>query len=220
MDVLELKEKDKISYGSTSIRDDFITNPSSSGAWDAEQLPYNPSNVYSWDSTATISEVKNLGLLDIWSGEHGTITQFTLLDDEENQVLDLLFQFRASTSIHHIGKIVNRLDTLMHDAKEEDSSQVGINVDSLRNFIAFLRLHNNLKYPFITLTPDGNIYVSWREVNRVFSVQFLRNKDTRFVIFKPNNLHPKRKIRIAGIATIDVLQETVSPHGIWDWISE
>jgi len=110
---------------------------------------------------------------------------------------------------------------LFNDAKEEDSASLGISVGSLRNFYNFLRLHTNLKCPTISLTPDYNIYASWRgEQNRVFSVHFLPNGDVRFVIFKPNDRHPGRQIRLSGIATTDVLMETVVPDSVSDWISE
>ena len=69
--------------------------------------------------------------------------------------------------------------------------------------------------------PEDNIYASWRsEQNRLFSVHFLPNGDTRFVIFKPNERHPDKQMRISGTATTDILMETVTPYGVWDWISE
>jgi len=54
----------------------------------------------------------------------------------------------------------------------------------------------------------------------VFSVHFLSNRDVRFVIFKPNNRHPEKQIRISGTATADTLMETVTPNGLVDWIAE
>ena len=110
---------------------------------------------------------------------------------------------------------------MFKDAKEEDPDSLGIAAGSLRNFYYFLHLHTNLKRPAISLTPDYNIYASWRgERNRVFSVHFLPNGDVRFVIFKPNDRHPGRQIRLSGIATSDILMETVAPDGVSDWISE
>jgi hypothetical protein len=47
----------------------------------------------------------------------------------------------------------------------------------------------------------------------VFSIHFLPNADARFVMFKPNEKHPERKIRISGSATIDTLK-------LEDWILE
>lgn len=149
------------------------------------------------------------------------ITQTTLLKREEDQVQELISRIKRSKSICYRESLANRLLTLFNDAKEEDSASLGIGVGSLRNFYNFFRLHTKLKCPTISLTPDYNIYASWRgEQNRVFSVHFLPNGDARFVIFKPNDRHPERQIRLSGIATTDVLMETVTPDSVSDWISE
>jgi hypothetical protein len=74
--------------------------------------------------------------------------------------------------------------------------------------------------PDYFFNPDNNIYASWRvDQKKVFSVLFLPNGDTRFVIFKPNDLHPERQTRISGTTTTDMLKAEVAPHGVWDWIS-
>ena len=148
------------------------------------------------------------------------ITQTTLLTREEDQVKELIFRIKRSKSICYRESLANRLLILFNDAKEEDPACLGIAAKSLRNFNNFIYLHANLKCPTISLTPDYNIYASWRdEQNRVFSIHFLPNADVRFVIFKPNDRHPQRKIRISGAATTDILMETVTPYGIGDWIS-
>jgi hypothetical protein len=147
-----------------------------------------------------------------------SFTQIELLDNEEDYVQDLIFRIRSSHPVQCREILANRLVELLHDAKEEDS---GISVDSLRNFYNFLQLNPNLKCPAISLTPDCNIYTSWRsEMGQLFSVLFLPGGDTRFVIFKPNDLHLERQIRISGAVTTDNLFKTVTPHGVWDWISE
>ncbi len=149
------------------------------------------------------------------------ITQTTLLKREEDQVQELIFRIKRSKSICYRESLANRLLTLFNDAKEEDLDCLGIAAKSLHNFNNFLHLNTNLKCPTISLTPDYNIYASWKdEQNRVFSIHFLTNADVRFVIFKPNGRHPERKIRISGVATTDILMETVTPYGIGDWISE
>lgn len=148
-------------------------------------------------------------------------TQTDLLNKEENQVQELIYQIRKSLPTRYRESLANRILTLFNDAKEEDSASLGIAVGSLRNFYNFFRLNTNLKCPTISLTPDYNIYASWRgEQNQIFSVHFLSNQDARFVIFKPNDKHPELKIRLSGTATTDILIKTVESIGIWDWISE
>lgn len=156
-----------------------------------------------------------------WPDNKDPFTQTDLLDSQEEQVQELILWIRTSPYIPYGESLANRLVTLFTDAKEEDSASLGIAVGSLRNFNAFFQLHTNLKCPTISLTPDCNIYASWRsEMGQLFSVLFLPGGDTRFVIFKPNDLHPERQIRISGAVTTDNLIETVTPHGVWDWISE
>ncbi len=101
----------------------------------------------------------------------------------------------------------------------KDPDSLCIAAGSLRDFYDFLHLHDNLKYPSITLSPDNNILASWRsEQNRVFSVHFLSNKDVRFVIFKPIKKYPDRKFRFSGAATIDTLMDEI-PKDMLDWIT-
>lgn len=148
-------------------------------------------------------------------------TQTNLLDSEEEKVRELIFRIRTSLSIPYREKLADRLVTLFYDAKEEDFASVGISVGSLQNFYNFLRLYTNLKCPTISLTPENNIYASWRAgQNRIFSVHFLPDDDTRFVMFKPNDLHPERQVRISGTATADILMANVTPYGVGGWIYE
>jgi hypothetical protein len=156
-----------------------------------------------------------------WLEKRDPFTQSDLLDREEEQLQDLIFRIRTSLCISYRESLANRLVTLINDAKEEEEfAGVGIAVDSLRNFYNFFQSNTDLKLPAISLTPDCNIYASWRsEKGQLFSVLFLPGGDTRFVIFKPNDLHPERQVRISGAATTDILMETVAPHGVWNWIS-
>ncbi len=156
-----------------------------------------------------------------WPEKKDPFTKEDLLNSEDNQVQQLIFQIRISTYIPNNERLANRLIALFNDAKEEDPDSTGISVDSIRSFCNFFQKHTYLKYPIITLTPDNNIYASWEgEENRLFSVHFLPDGITNFVIFKPNDRHPERTIRLSGIATSDILMETVAPHGVNDWISE
>jgi hypothetical protein len=157
-----------------------------------------------------------------WPEKKDPYTQADLLISEEEQVQELIYKIRKSFVISNRESMANRLLTLFNDAKEEDSTSPGITVSSLRNFYSFLllTLRTNLKYPAISLTPDNDIYVSWRNgQNQVFSVHFLPNEDVRFVIFKPNDRHPERTIRLSGTTTTDTIIETVDSYGVWDWIS-
>lgn len=150
-----------------------------------------------------------------------TITQSNLVNREEVLVQELIYRIKISKPIPYREDLAKRLLVLYYDAKEEDPECVGIAAESLRSFNDFIHLHTNLKRPIISLTPDYNIYASWRdEQNRVFSIHFLPNADVRFVMFKPNVKRPERTIRVSGSATIDTLMETVDPDCLEEWISE
>ena len=209
-----------IIYGNKFLRDDFPISDPFTGASLLSQKPQTVPKRKFWITSAVVQEDRKTPVSD-WPENEDPFTQADLLNNEEDQVQELIFQVRKSLSINCHESLANRLLILFNDAKEEDSASLGISVGSIRNLYNFFRLHTNLKCPTISLTPDYNVYASWRgEQNRVFSVHFLPNGDTRFVIFKPNNRHPGRQIRLSGIATTDVLMETVVPDSVSDWISE
>lgn len=208
-----------IAYGNKSLRDDSPSGYPYIGAWLPPQAHREEHKNKIWNTPAVNQEDCEV-IVTVWFEENDPYTQTDLLENEENQIQELIFLIRNSSSISYRETLANRLITLFKDAKEEDFASVGINVGSLRSFYNFLRLHTTLKCPIISLTPDNTIYASWKgEQNQVFSVHFLSNGDVRFVIFKPNDRHPEKQIRISGTATTDTLMETVTPNGLMDWIA-
>lgn len=197
---------------SIAYSDEFLT----------ENLPSKEPYTGTGDTETIFRSLMSVGGLSrVWPKKENPFIQSDLVESEEEAAQGLIYQIRTSLSIHYRQRLANRLVTLFKDSKEEDPYGPGISAGSLRNFIKLLQLHANLKYPSISLTPEYNIYASWRdEQNRVFSVHFLPNGDARFVIFKPNYRHPERKIRISGTTTTDILMETVSSYNVSDWISE
>jgi len=211
----------RIAYVNEAIEDDFPGDYQDSGEWNIMlQEPPTPDAYYI--STALVNQEESGTLIRFWPGNENPITQLDLLKSEEDQVQELIFQIKRLISIPYKDNLANKLLTLFNDAKEEDPDSLGMSAGSLRSFTNFILSQTNLKCPTISLTPDYNIYASWRcEQNRVFSVHFFPNGDARFVIFKPNNRHPERITRISGVATTDILMETVViPNRIEEWISE
>jgi|Deesub1362A_J573_1020465.scaffolds.fasta_scaffold09387_3 hypothetical protein len=182
--------------------------------WPEKKDPITQSNLIESEEVLRFSIVRK----NIVAITQSNLIESEEIESEEEEVQELIYQIKAS-NIRYRDKIANQLITLFKDSKEEDPYSSGITAGSLRNFVNFLELYPNVKYPSISLTPEHNIYVSWRdEYNRLFSIHFLPNKDTRFVIFMPNYRHPERKIRISGITTVDVLMETVAFYRVTDWI--
>ncbi len=218
----ETVQETTIAYGNKSLTDYSSVAESDDEVWNrGNRFPQKhrkvPRNTYFL--TAASQEGRTAPIRP-WPED--PFTQVDLLDSEEEQVKELIFRIRTSKSISFRQTLANRLLTLFYDAKEEDSASLGISAGSLRNFYKFLLLHSNLKYPTISLTPDYNIYASWRgEQKRIFSVHFLpTNGDARFVIFIPNVRHPERQIRISGAVTTDILIDTVALYHVCDWISQ
>lgn len=145
-------------------------------------------------------------------------TQAELLSTQDEQVQDLIYQIRKSKIILNHEIIANKLLALFMIAKEENPASLGIAADSLSNFYDFLQSYENIKIPALSLSPDYNIYASWRSVEKLFSVHFLQNDEIRFVLFKPNIRHPKQKIRISGTVTSDTLMEITPPESLDGWV--
>jgi len=209
-----------IIYGEKFYKNVFPIFEPSTGTSFLPEEPQTKGWIKVLDTSVLIQEDQKVRVNN-WPENEDPLTQADLLNDEEDQVQELIFQIRKSPTITYHERMARRLLALFNDAKEEDSDCLGISVGSLHNFYGFFRLHTNLKYPAISLTPDYNIYASWRgEKSQVFSVHFLPNEDTRFVIFKPNDKHPERKIRLSGIATTDTLLKMIESSGVGNWISE
>jgi len=156
------------------------------------------------------------------SEELGSVIQNDLTNSNDSEVQELILRIKTTSSISDRASIANRLLTLFHYSKEEEPDFIGIRAKSLKSFYNFLRSYTHIKRPAITLTPDNNIYASWRgDEGRVFSIHFLPDSDVNFVIFTPNKKRPERKTRIAGKTTFDMLMETEArAYNLYDWISK
>jgi hypothetical protein len=204
-------------YGAKFILDDYPSDFSSISAWRRDQPA---KNFKFWITSSSNKEDKKIPVED-WPINIDPFTQSNLIENEDIMIQQLIFRIRKSVLISHHVNLANRILSLFHYAKEEDCHSPGIAVESLRSFYYFLNKYPELKYPNITLTPDNNIYVSWEDgKNCLFSVHFLSDGNVNFVIFKPNEKHPKQKIRLSGYVTADSLMETADPNGVKEWIFE
>jgi len=145
-------------------------------------------------------------------------TETELLSTQDDQVQALIHQIRKSKVISNHESLASQLLTLFNFAKEENPTSLGIAVESLSNFYDFLQLYKNIKNPTLSLSPDYNIYASWRTDEQLFSAHFLQNGEICFIFFKPNYRHPKHKIRITGTATSDTLMEITALESLNDWV--
>ena len=89
----------------------------------------------------------------------------------------------------------------------------------LRGFIDFIQSIQNVSYPALVLTSQGNIRAEWTEAsNKHFALEFLGDNNVRFVVFAPDPKERHKTNRASGLATIGSLPELVSPYGVFHWI--
>ena len=147
-------------------------------------------------------------------------TQPPSITDEPN-VEEIIWRVRTTLPARYKTRLASRLSELQKAVQEEELDGRGISVGSLQHFIEFLEAYPALRCPAISVTPDRNIYASWKSgSDRVFSIHFLPEGEVRFVIFRPNDKHPGQAIRLSGTATVDVIISIAAPHGVLNWASE
>ena len=197
-----------IPYFGQSILFDYPGEPQNIGAWNWYEK--NQDQVTFFNS----SQITNYSKDDFVT----PFVQENILEVEENQVLNLIFDIKRTSFISNREIISRKLLNLYFLEKEEGLDGFGITIGSLRNFYHFLQLYSNIKIPMISLTPDATIYTSWKEHDHLFSINFLSDGEVRFVVFKPNDTNPKHKIRLSGSATADTIMELISTQSLCDWI--
>jgi len=140
-------QEPNIAYGSNFLRDDFTVDDTNiSGAWPPLQKFQTGHNL-NICTTPAILQVDQKTLIKDWPENEDPFTQADLLNNEEDQVQELIFQIRKSLSIRYHESLANRLLTLFNDAKEEDPDSLGIAVGSLRNFYIFSSITYQSKVP-------------------------------------------------------------------------
>ena len=119
-------------------------------------------------------------------------------------------------------RLAKRIEKLWTIAKEDEPEGCGISSGSLRNFYRFFALHQQIRYPDISLTIDGNIYAQWRsDSGAILGIQFMEGLDARFVLFAHNPEHPERINRLSGADTSDRVFEALDQdYHLSHWINQ
>lgn len=128
--------------------------------------------------------------------------------------LDSIIQEIATTP--RIGlSIACRLRELrLQQTQDSESSPVAI--ESAECFLEFLGSARGVNLPSLTLTPDGNIYASWRKRDRVFSAEFRSGGFATYVLFRPTPGGTGSKLRSAGSApACDLLSIPETSPAVW-----
>jgi hypothetical protein len=140
---------------------------------------------------------------------------------ENESIEQIIWRIGTILPISYRKKLASRLSELQDAVQEEELDGRGITVRSLQHFIEFLKTNPTLRCPSVSVTPDRNIYASWKSASdRVFSIHFFPDGSVRFVIFRPNEKHAGEVIRLSGTATVDLVMGIGSQHGILSWVSD
>ena len=140
---------------------------------------------------------------------------------EDESVEEIIWRVGTSLAVAYRVALASRLNGLQKAVQEEEPDGRGLSARSMQQFIALLKANPALRCPIVSVTPDQNIYASWKSrPDRVFSIHFLPDGNVRFVIFCPNDKHPDQSVRLSGTATVDVIISIASRHGVLDWAAE
>ena len=140
--------------------------------------------------------------------------------DRHQRIEKIVQHIRKALALEDRNRIANRIEVLEEARLEElDNGDLPLSPKSLEAFVSFLRREPGLKYPILTLSPDGFVFAEWEAApNRYFAVEFLGTNDVvRFVIFSPNPRHPDKRVSLSGSATVDTLMIVAEPRGVRSW---
>jgi len=157
----------------------------------------------------------------LWLGANnaGIFNDFDLAWDASSEIDYALVISCRSLTWRYADQLLSRLKDLLDCAREESPDGPGLSKESLASFCDFVRTVSFLILPELALTPDGNIYARWKvDRRRLFSTQFLPNGDVRFVVFKPNEMHEDRVVRLSGLTTADALMQEIKSQGAAEWM--
>jgi hypothetical protein len=197
----------------------FATAPSSSASWSG-QMKVSSGFVKTFEIPTTIVASGTFETLFTFSQGGSMATQQPRITEDES-VEEIIWHVGTTLSVRYKAKLASRLSELQKAVQEEELDSRGITVRSLQHFIELLKAYPSLRCPTVSVTPDRNIYATWKSgSDRVFSIHFLPDGKVRFVIFCPNDKHSGETIRLSGAATVDVIIDIAKPHGVLKWASE
>ncbi|EJM14805.1 hypothetical protein PMI21_03527 [Pseudomonas sp. GM18] len=152
-----------------------------------------------------------------------SVTAFYEIDRRRADSTDVeehINNLRAFAHIRNADRIADRTADLL-ELYKEDYDGKSLLSSSLATFVEFLNLNSNSRFPTITATPTGELYVQWKydDCQRL-SIQFLGGSEIKWVVFKRNSMHEQRVDSLSGQTMVDSFFEIANTLGIQGWISE
>ena len=127
---------------------------------------------------------------------------------------------REHTNIQNAARIADRTASLL-ELYQEDYDGRSLSSSSLNTFLEFLKIHPESKFPSITATPAGELYVQWKhsEAERL-GVQFMAGGEVKWALFKRNQFQEEQLDQFSGKAFVRSFGDTAIALGIQEWIVE
>ncbi len=137
---------------------------------------------------------------------------------EEKQVQQLISQISLFDQLSCKEIIKNKLGKLYNISKEEDPESTGISLESLRTFFKFLQKSIMAECPIISLTPDNNIYTTWKNIDgQLLSLNFLQDGNVSFVLFKFDTNNPAKMTPASDTIPVTQLFRVIDFTEILGW---
>lgn len=172
-------------------------------------------------SSATMEGVKIDALNLAFDDPEDVFGSLDSQGDRHQRIKKIVQHIRKALALKDRDRIANRIEVLEEARLEElDYGDRPLSPKSLEAFESFLKREPCLKYPILTLSPDGFVFAEWEAApNQYFAVKFLgTNDDVRYVIFAPKPGYPDKRLRTSGDATVDTLMSYAESHGVRNWV--
>jgi len=172
-------------------------------------------------SSATMGVVSLDALTLAFDDPEDVFSSVDAQSDRHQRIETIVQHIRKALALEDRDRIANRIEVLEEARLEElDYGDRPLSPKSLEAFESFLKREPCLKYPILTLSPDGFVFAEWEAApNQYFAVKFLgTNDDVRYVIFAPKPGYPDKRLRTSGDATVDTLMSYAESHGVRNWV--
>lgn len=130
---------------------------------------------------------------------------------------ELMLELFRNEMYEHAETVAERLEHLNQLEPEEDEQPISL--DSMATFLSFLVAFSGKVEPGITVTPDGNIYATWKaEGGRHCGIEFAPSRAAKLVLMlPPEEPDTGSGVHVAGMMGAVDLERTLRLYRIHAW---
>jgi len=151
-----------------------------------------------------------------------SVTAFEELDrrrSDTKEVESWIGSLRGQANIRNAARIADRIGSLL-GLYQEDYDGKSLSSSSLITFIEFLNIYPESKFPSITATPMGELYVQWKHSeNQRLGIQFMVGGEVKWALFKKNQ-YQEQLDQFSGKTFIRSFKDAAIALGVQEWIVE